>query len=260
MNHRLSKSDRHATAWTVGKVCVCGFIACLAGCASIHEGAYVGNGSTYDTQARPEARSSTSVPLIASREVKDDARNRVAMEKSTGRPVAARPVTVNDVVAWHQAGVADANVITHIRTHGLYQPLQGQDVLTLQNHGVSVDVIRAMKEHPYPKVDAPVPPPRSTASAFTRNSRNPDTNPGNGYFVSGNSGMSAQPPTADAPTVAPPVQSVGNGKPRLQSAGTSSAYGSSAGVMYDSDGAMIIDGGSPCYGTPQGFYMQESCF
>lgn len=257
MRALFSISDSLSAVRTAGWGCVCAFLFFVSGCASIHQGAYVGNGGAYDTQGRPEARSSSSVPLIASREVKDDARNRIAMEKSTGRPVAARPVTVNDVLGWRQAGVPDSNIITHIRTHGLYQPLQGQDVLTLQNHGVSVDVIRAMKEHPYPKVDAPTPPPQNRGSAFTRNSRNPDTNPGNGYYAQETSDLAPR-----GSTIAPPVQSSGNGKPRLQSAGVSPAYGSNAGVMYDTDGAIIIDGGgcSQCYGVPQEFIMESPCY
>ena len=257
MKAHFSKSDSLSAAGLAGRVCACALLTILSGCSSINQGAYVGNGCAYDTQGRPEAQASSTVPLFASRDVKDDARNRIAMEKSTGRPVAARPVTVNDVIAWRQAGVSDSNVITHIRTHGLYQPLQGQDILTLQNHGVSVDVIRAMKEHPYPKVDAPTPPPKNTGSAFTRNSRNPDTNPGNGYYSAESREMNSR-----GSTVAPPVASSGTGKPRLQSAGVSPAYGSSAGVMYDSDGAMIIDGGgcSQCYGVPQEFIMQGPCY
>ncbi|MDO4629474.1 MAG: hypothetical protein Q4C70_09855, partial [Planctomycetia bacterium] len=181
----------------------------LAGCTSsvFHEGAYVGNGGTCDLQARPAAVPHSSVPFFASRDVKNDAKNRVAMERATGRPVAARPATVNDVIAWHQSGVHSSNIITHIRTHGLYQPIQGQDVLTLQNRGVSTDVIRTMKEHPYPKVDAPVPPPSNQPSAFSGASSNPDTNPGNGYYAgAGNSGPNiALAPSASVPTLAPPV-------------------------------------------------------
>lgn len=217
----------------------------LSGCASglLHEGAYVGNGSGYDPQ-RPSAVPSSSVPLFASREVKDDARNRVAMERATGRPVMARPVTVSDVLGWHQSGVRDENIMTHIRTHGLYQPLQGQDILTLQNHGVSVEVIRSMKEHPYPKVDAPVPPPESRGNSFTRFSTNPDTNPGNGVHQSGNSGpYVSQSASPRVPTAAPPVVSTGERKTRIQGqiVPYSPSCGSCAGEMAV-EGAALVDG------------------
>lgn len=225
------------------------FSVILCGCSSsiFHEGAYVGNGSGYDPQ-RPTATPSTSVPLFASREVKDDARNRVAMERATGRPVAARPATVNDVIAWRQSGVRDENVMTHIRIHGLYQPLQGQDVLTLQNHGVSVEVIRTMKEHPYPKVDAPAPPPSSLGSSFTRFSTNPDTNPGNGVHESGNTGpYSVGATSPSVATVAPPVVSSGDGKPRIQSQGIQgqeSPYFPACGSCADGMrvGGTVVDG------------------
>lgn len=248
----------------------------LTGCTSgsiFHEGAYVGNGGTYDTQGRPQSGPCSTVPLFASPDVKNDARNRVAMEKSTGRPVAARPVTVNDVIGWRQAGVRDENVMSHIRTHGLYQPLQSQEILTLQDHGVSTEVIRTMKEHPYPKVDAPTPPPQSTGSSFTRFSRNPDTNPGSGSYdyASGGASMS-QTPSPSAPTTAPPVLSAGDGKPRMQSSAVSPAYGAcvsdgcfSGGCLPNGgcpDGNVILEDGTwipqDDGGVPQDFIMESS--
>ncbi len=210
-----------------------------------------------NSQARPAAVPYSSVPFFASQDVKNDAKNRVAMERATGRPVVARPATVNDVIAWHQSGVHSANIITHIRTHGLYQPLLSQDVLTLQNRGVSTEVIRAMKEHPYPKVDAPVPPPSNRPSAFTGASFNPDTNPGNGYYAgSGNSGPNvAIAQSATIPTLAPPVLSANEtGQERAprtttpQGAIPSPQYGTispQCGTCVPS-GAVIIDSGTTC--------------
>ncbi len=240
----------------------------LTGCSSgvFYEGAYVGNGNAYDAQARPVAVPYSSVPFFASQDVKNDAKNRVAMERATGRPVVARPATVNDVIAWHQAGVHSSNVITHIRTHGLYQPLQGQDVLTLQNRGVPMEVIRTMKEHPYPKVDAPIPPPSARPNAFSGASFNPDTNPGNGYYAgSGSSGPNvALAQSVPIPTVAPPVLSASEtGRERAPRISTpqygtiSPQCGACASVgenIYSElpPGAVIIDSGvcADPYTTP----------
>lgn len=268
-NQRVSVSEKSArrVIWLLGGLFLFGIF--LPGCASglFHEGAYVGNGESGDSQARPAAVPTSSVPLFASRDVKNDAKNRVAMERSTGRPVAARPAAVTDVIAWHQAGVPDENIMNHVRIHGLYQPLQSQDVLTLQNHGVSVNVIRTMKEHPYPKVDAPVPPPRSTVSSFTRSSQNPDTNPGNGYYAgSGSSGSEvAAAPARLQPTVAPPVQPSGNGKPRLQSANVAPAYGTCvSGNCIPADGAVLMEGtpcvNGACYVVPDGFILEDGAY
>lgn len=197
----------------------------FSGCASgiFHEGAYVGTGGAYESQPRPTSDPSSSVPLFASRSVKDDARNRQAMEQKTGRPVQARPVTVHDVIGWRQAGVEDENIITHIRTHGLYQPIQTQEELQLQNNGVSTQVIRTMREHPYPKVDAPAPPPAARGNVFTRFSSNPDTNPGNGNGVQNSAAGSYA--SSPVPTLAPPVLPSGDGKPRMQTVPAAPAYG-----------------------------------
>ncbi len=236
----------------------------FSGCASgiFHEGAYVGTGGAYESQPRPAAAPSSSVPLFASRSVKDDARNRQAMEQVTGRPVQARPVTVHDVIGWKQAGVSDENIITHIRTHGLYQPIQTQEELQLQNNGVSTTVIRAMREHPYPKVDAPTPPPAARGNAFTRFSTNPDTNPGNGNGIQDPSAGGPAYASSPVPTLAPPVLPASDGKPRMQTAPVSPSYGTYvsgecgsgecvSGEYFIPDGAVIVEEG--------GWISQDGC-
>ncbi len=225
----------------------------FSGCASgvFHEGAYVGNDAQYDSQARPAQRPLSSVPVFASRDVKEDAKNRVAMERATGRPVMARCVTVNDVIGWHQAGVRDENIIIHIRTHGLCQPLQSQDELTLQNHGVSVPVIRAMREHPYPKVDAPVPPEMSQGGFFSRPNTSPNTNPGSGYETASTAYETTAPSSTRAPipTAAPPVTT------KRMTAGTSS--GTSSGVPSGVSYGVPVGGMQTV--PAEGFIVDEGC-
>ncbi|MDO4550878.1 MAG: hypothetical protein Q4C96_06460 [Planctomycetia bacterium] len=153
-------------------VCVVVF---FVGCQShpLSRGAYVGPGGSsapvsagdvrgQSRQPVPEG-TATSVPLFASRSVKEDARNRRIIETATGRPVAARPVSVDDLIAWRQANVPPEAIIVHIRTHGAYKPLSPQEVLTLQQRGVPQDVIRTAQEHPYPKVNAPPAPPKKSS-------------------------------------------------------------------------------------------------
>ena len=77
-----------------------------------------------------------------------EARNRAEIEARMGRQVAAGSVTMQDVLAMHQAGVAPELVVTHIRTHGMAAPLQAQDLIVLQQQRVSPAVVQAMQESP----------------------------------------------------------------------------------------------------------------
>lgn len=150
-------------------------LACLltglifaAGCQScpLNRGAYASTDGTTVApavgdvrgQSAPPAGTATTVPLFASRSVKEEARNRQTIERYTGRPVVARPVTSDDLIAWRQANVPDEAAIKHLRIHGATRPPAPQEVLVMQQRGVSNDVIRTMQEHPHPKVNAPTPP------------------------------------------------------------------------------------------------------
>ncbi|MDO4569121.1 MAG: hypothetical protein Q4D38_01900 [Planctomycetia bacterium] len=203
------------------------FLASVSpGCTSnpFTEGAYIGcdTQSPYVEPDQPRHHPSTSVPIFASRNVKSDARNRAAIEQYTGRPVLARPVTTDDVLAWRQAGAPDQNVITHIRTHGCAQPLTPQEVLTLQQRGVSNNVIRSMQEHPYPKVGAPTPPSSGNfpRSGYSNANSNPNTNPGTFYAAP----TQASTPRAST-TLAPPAPAPG-AKPRVRIADGAPQVGS----------------------------------
>ena len=84
-----------------------------------------------------------------------EARNRAMIEAKLGRQVAAGSVTIDDVLAMTQAGVDDELIVTHIRANGFFRPLQANDLIMLQQQGVSTRVIKAMQEPP-PAPAAPV--------------------------------------------------------------------------------------------------------
>lgn len=77
-----------------------------------------------------------------------EARNRALIEAKLGRRVAAGAVTVNDVVAMSKAGVADDVVINHIRANGMVAAPRSDDLIYLQQQGVSPRVVAAMQEPP----------------------------------------------------------------------------------------------------------------
>ena len=80
----------------------------------------------------------------------DVARNRAEVEARMGRQMAAA-VTPADVVAMTQAGLSDDVIATHIRAHGVAQPPQVNDLITLRNQGVSDNVLKAMQSSPGPQ-------------------------------------------------------------------------------------------------------------
>jgi hypothetical protein len=62
-----------------------------------------------------------------------------------------------------RAGVAEENIVTHVRAHGMVAPLQATDLVFLSQQGVSPRVIQAMQQPPQmagppPMVAAPGPP------------------------------------------------------------------------------------------------------
>ncbi len=80
----------------------------------------------------------------------DVARNRAEVEARMGRQMAAA-VTPEDVIAMTQAGLGDEVIATHIRAHGVAQPPQVNDLITLRNQGVSDTVLKAMQTSPGPQ-------------------------------------------------------------------------------------------------------------
>ncbi len=77
-----------------------------------------------------------------------EARNRALIEQTMQRRVATGAVTIEDVIAMRNAGVADELIINHIRYHGMVRELTAQDLIALQQHGLSPAVIKAMQEPP----------------------------------------------------------------------------------------------------------------
>ena len=102
-----------------------------------------------------------------------EARNRAEIAARLGRPAPNGAVTTQDVVAMTHAGVSEEIIATHIRTHGLAASLGANDLISLQQLGVSPRVIQAMQTapgpgsgtliaadpQPYPVAVYPAPPP-----------------------------------------------------------------------------------------------------
>ena len=66
-----------------------------------------------------------------------DARNRAQIAASMNRPVNPGAATVNDVIAMTHAGVDENLIVNHVTANGLVRPLQSNDVIYLQQNGVS---------------------------------------------------------------------------------------------------------------------------
>lgn len=77
-----------------------------------------------------------------------EARNRALIEQTMQRRVTAGAVTIEDVMAMRNANVADELIINHIRYHGMVRELTAQDLIALQQQGLSPAVIKAMQEPP----------------------------------------------------------------------------------------------------------------
>ena len=77
-----------------------------------------------------------------------EARNRAEIEARMGRPVAVGAVTIPDVVAMSQAGVAEDLIISHIQTNGFAGTLESSDLIYLQQQGVTTRVVQAMQAPP----------------------------------------------------------------------------------------------------------------
>jgi outer membrane lipoprotein SlyB len=85
-----------------------------------------------------------------------EARNRAQIAAQMGRQPAPGAVTVNDVVAMSRSGVNEQLIVNHINSNGVAQPMQANDLIFLQQNGVSPNVIAAMQQPP--RMVAAVPP------------------------------------------------------------------------------------------------------
>jgi hypothetical protein len=86
------------------------------------------------------------------------ANNRAQIEARLGHPVRAGAVNVGDVVNMSRAGVADDLMINYVRTNGMAAPLQSNDLILLQQQGVSPRVVQAMQTPPAVGQPVIVPP------------------------------------------------------------------------------------------------------
>ena len=77
-----------------------------------------------------------------------EAKNRAMIAQQLGRQVSASAVTVNDVVTMTKAGVNEELIINHVRAHGVAAPLQANDLIYLQQQGVSPRVVATMQAPP----------------------------------------------------------------------------------------------------------------
>ena len=77
-----------------------------------------------------------------------EAQNRAEIAARLGRPIAAGAVSTDDVIAMTRAGVAEENIVTHVRAHGMVAPLQASDLVFLSQQGVSPRVIQEMQQPP----------------------------------------------------------------------------------------------------------------
>jgi hypothetical protein len=77
-----------------------------------------------------------------------EARNRAEIAQRLGRPVAAGAVSTDEVITMTRAGVDEQLISNHVRAHGMATPLTSNDLIRLQQQGVSPNVIATMQQPP----------------------------------------------------------------------------------------------------------------
>jgi len=87
-------------------------------------------------------------------------RNQARIEAQLGRAVRPGAVTIEDVTSMTIAGVDSELIVNHIRANGTAQTLQANDLIRLQQSGVSKDVIAALQTTTPPEPRAVVAQPR----------------------------------------------------------------------------------------------------
>ena len=98
---------------------------------------------------------------IGSAQDQAEARNRALIEAQLGRRIGPGSVTTGEVLNMAQAHVNDDLIINHIRAHGMVAPPNANELIALQQNGVSPRVVQAMQEAPPPQpvVVQQAPPP-----------------------------------------------------------------------------------------------------
>jgi hypothetical protein len=85
-----------------------------------------------------------------------DAKNRAQIAAATRH--ASGAVTVNDVIAMTRSGIDEQIIVNQLAGAGLQRPLQANDVIYLQQNGVSQHVISIMQQT---RVSVAAPPPET---------------------------------------------------------------------------------------------------
>jgi hypothetical protein len=157
---------RHVVAG--GALCVLLILLFTAGCATHTEqgaalggvlgagtGAVVGHamGNTAAGAVVGAGAGALTGAAIGNNVDEREARNRAQIEASLGRAVIPGAVSVGEVIAMTQARVHEDLIINHIRSHGMAAPLTTNDLIAMQQYGVSPRVVQTMQACP------PVPPP-----------------------------------------------------------------------------------------------------
>lgn len=160
--------------WAVAVVALCGGCrspyyadqgALFGGLTGAGVGAIVGNqlGSTLGGAAIGAGVGALSGAAIGNGLDEVEARNRAQIAQTLGRPIAQGAATTADVIAMTQARVSDDLIVNHIRANGVAAPLRAQDVIYLQQQGVSPTVIQTLQNTPVggpaPVLVGQAPPP-----------------------------------------------------------------------------------------------------
>ena len=121
--------------------------AAFGGLAGAGVGALVGNavGHTGAGAAIGAGVGALSGAVVGSSLDDIEAKNQAEIEARLGRPVVAGSVTTGEVIAMTRAGVADGLIVNHIRTNGAAAQLSTDDLILLQENGVSPAVVRALQ-------------------------------------------------------------------------------------------------------------------
>jgi hypothetical protein len=78
-----------------------------------------------------------------------EAKNRAAIEAQLGgQRISPGACTMEDVIMMSQAGVDDQLIVNHIRASGVARVPHAQDLVRLNEYGVSARVVEAMQETP----------------------------------------------------------------------------------------------------------------
>ena len=117
-------------------------------------GAAIGDATGH---AGPGAAIGAGIGTLAGATIGGDVDQAEAQMHAAQGAVAAQGINVTDVMRMTQAGVGDSVIINQIHAQGSLAPPTTDEVIYLQQHGVSPDVIRAYQEAPQIVMAQPAP-------------------------------------------------------------------------------------------------------